>query len=53
MLNEGASLGDSKGKSQHPSRGEKRQRELEARWEPTQCYAGASGSISDVDKPNK
>jgi hypothetical protein len=34
MSDEGASLGDPKGKSKYGSRGEKRRRELEAREEP-------------------
>jgi hypothetical protein len=50
MSDEGASLGDPKGKSKNQSRGEKHQRELEARGESAQCYTGASKSTIDGDK---
>jgi hypothetical protein len=53
MSDEGASLEDPKRKSSHSANGEKRRRELEAKGEPTQRYAGAFGSISNTDKPSK
>jgi hypothetical protein len=50
MSDEGASLGDSKGKSEFISKGEKRRRELEAKghW-----FAGASRSTNDGNKPSE
>jgi hypothetical protein len=53
MTDEGASSRDPKGKSKHGSRGEKHQRELEAREEPVERYTGASGSTSDANKQSK
>jgi hypothetical protein len=53
MSDERASLRDPKGKSPLVSRGEKHQRELEARGKPTQHYAGASGSTNNADRPSK
>jgi hypothetical protein len=53
MSDEGASLGDPKGKFEYQSRNEKRRRELEARRESTQCYAGAFGSTNNGNKPSK
>jgi hypothetical protein len=52
MLNEGVSLRDLKGKIGYQSRGEKHQRELKAKKESAQCYAGAFGSSNDGDKPS-
>jgi hypothetical protein len=42
-----------KSKSKHGSRGEKRWRELEAREEPAQRFARASGSTTDANKPSE
>jgi hypothetical protein len=53
MSDAGASSRDRKGKSKHGSRGEKRRRELEARGEPIQRFAGASGSTTDPNKPSE
>jgi hypothetical protein len=53
MLDKGTSSGDPKGKSEYLSRGEKRQRELEARGQSVQCYAGAFGSTNNGNKSNE
>jgi hypothetical protein len=50
MLDEGASSGDPKGKSELISRGEKQRRELEARGHR---FSGASGSTNDGNKPSE
>jgi hypothetical protein len=44
-------LEDPKDKRPRTSRDEKHRKELEARKEPTQYYAGASGATNGVDKP--
>jgi hypothetical protein len=53
ISDEGASSGDPKGKYEYLSRGEKRRRELEARRQSAQCYAGASRSTNDGNKPSE
>jgi hypothetical protein len=52
MSDEGASSGDPKDRSEYQSRGEKHQRESEAKGESAQHYAGASRSTNDGNKPS-